>query len=250
MLGPVHTHSIVTVVTEKRELLPRPQQRILSFGCFCMVKTGKYTLDTQAFKSLFVLGLMQVIAMTTASLVILVGGIVGERMAPTSTLATMPVAAMVIGTAIFSIPAALLMQHVGRRAGFALAMFACGFSALLAAVAVEGSHFWLFCAATAFIGANLAFAAQYRFAAAELVDPKESGKTVSLLLFCGIGGGILGPVILALDVTPMSAPTDAFGILFLLCMVTAMVFGLFYRNVCLSHLEEPQLNGYGVMLLP
>ena len=39
----------------------------------------------------------------------------------------------------------------------------------------------------------MAFAHQYRFAAAESVDKKQAPKAISLLLFAGILSALLGP---------------------------------------------------------
>ena len=44
--------------------------------------------------------------------------ILGSGLAPDKSLATLPVAVMVIGTAIASLPAAILMRRLGRRTGF------------------------------------------------------------------------------------------------------------------------------------
>jgi len=54
-------------------------------------------------------------------LLVTVGGIVGYQLTPDPGLATLPVALMVIGTALATVPAALIMQKFGRKAGFVLA---------------------------------------------------------------------------------------------------------------------------------
>ena len=56
----------------------------------------------------------------------LLGGIVGATMAPVPGLATLPVALMIVGTAMSTIPASLLMRRVGRKVGF---IFAAAYSA-------------------------------------------------------------------------------------------------------------------------
>ncbi len=126
-------------------------------------------------------------------MIVLVGGIVGSRLAPSPAWSTLPVAAMVIGLAVSSAPAALLMKRIGRRPGFllgaALAVVACG----LGALAMGRGAFALLCAATALIGVNGAFVSQYRFAAAESADAAQAGKAVSLVLAGGVLAGLLGP---------------------------------------------------------
>ena len=54
------------------------------------------------------------------TMMVLVAGIVGAKIAPSAELATLPMAMMVIGTAAATIPAALLMQKVGRKLGMTI----------------------------------------------------------------------------------------------------------------------------------
>jgi MFS family permease len=144
-------------------------------------------------RNLLLLSAGQALGSAGVSLVVLVGGIVGTRLAPSPAWSTLPVAAMVVGLAAFSAPAALLMKRIGRRPGFllgaALAMLAAG----LGALAMARDSFTLLCAATALIGANGAFVSQYRFAAAESADEAQAGKAVSLVLVGGVVAGLLGP---------------------------------------------------------
>lgn len=46
------------------------------------------------------------------------GALLGGALAPDKGFATIPIAVMVIGTAIASLPAAILMRKHGRRVGF------------------------------------------------------------------------------------------------------------------------------------
>jgi MFS family permease len=127
------------------------------------------------------------------SAVSLLGGLIGSEIAPSRALATLPVSLMVVGVAMFSIPASALMKRIGRRNGFRLAAVIAAAGGLLAAWAVGGGEFWLFCLATFLMGANSAFVQQYRFAAAESVLPESAGRAVALVLVGGIVAGFLGP---------------------------------------------------------
>jgi MFS family permease len=60
----------------------------------------------------------QVLAVSGSAGVVLVGGLIGVELAPLLDLATLPVSVAVVGTALATIPAALLMQRIGRRRGF------------------------------------------------------------------------------------------------------------------------------------
>ncbi len=66
-------------------------------------------------RTLPVLSIAQAFSQTAAPVIVLLGGIVGTRLAPSHDLATLPVAFMIIGTAITTIPAALLMSRIGRK---------------------------------------------------------------------------------------------------------------------------------------
>ncbi len=131
--------------------------------------------------------------MAGASVVVLLGGIIGSELAPSPALATLPISLMIVGAALFAIPAAMLMEKIGRRRGFMAGSTLAGLAALLAAYAVAWESFGLFCIATLFLGANGAFAQQYRFAAAESVAPRNAGRAVSFVLLGSILAGFFGP---------------------------------------------------------
>ncbi|MCZ0944420.1 MAG: MFS transporter [Gammaproteobacteria bacterium] len=137
--------------------------------------------------------LAQVVFVSGSVLVVTLGGIVGSEMAPHPSLATLPLSLMVVGTALAAVPAALLMQRIGRRYGFACgALLAIG-SALLAVLGLEVRSFALFTGAAGLIGATMAFGAQLRFAAAESVAPQRAGWAISIILLGSIGGAVIGP---------------------------------------------------------
>ncbi len=137
--------------------------------------------------------LAQVIFVSGSVLIITLGGIVGSEMAPHPSLATLPLSLMVVGTALATVPAALLMQRIGRRYGFACGAVLAACGALLAVLGLEINSFVLFTAAVGLIGATLAFSAQFRFAAAESVAPERAGWAISIILLGSIGGAIVGP---------------------------------------------------------
>jgi MFS family permease len=127
--------------------------------------------------------------------VVLAGGIVGESLAPSPLLATLPITALVVGLAAAAVPVALLIRRVGRRAGFVIGAAVSAAGALVAARATAVGSFAEFCAATFVMGAAGACVQQYRFAAAESVDVRHTGRAVSLVLVGGIIAGALGPEI-------------------------------------------------------
>ena len=147
------------------------------------------------FRTLPVLSIAQAFSQTAAPVIVLLGGIVGTRLAPSHDLATLPVAFMIIGTAITTIPAALLMSRIGRKNGFMLSALAASLAGVLAAYAISESNFWLFCASTMIIGGNNAFVQQYRFAVAEVAAPDQVGKSLSILMLAGVFAAWMGPAV-------------------------------------------------------
>ena len=130
-------------------------------------------------------------------LLVTIGGIVGSRIAPSPNLATLPVSLMVLGTAAMTVPAAMLMQRFGRRSGFCGGSVLGLVAALIGAEALGSDAFWGFAAAALGVGATLAFAQQFRFAAAESVPAERAGQAISLILLGSIGGALLGPELVA-----------------------------------------------------
>jgi MFS family permease len=145
------------------------------------------------WRNVLILSLSQALGLSGGAAVVLLGGIIGSDIAPTASLATLPISIMVVGVALATIPAALLMRRIGRRRGFMVAALVAAVAALLAAYAVSRESFGLFCIATLFIGTNTAFMQQYRFAAVESADVAHAGRAVSFVLLGGIAGGFLGP---------------------------------------------------------
>jgi MFS family permease len=144
-------------------------------------------------RNILVLTMSQALGLSAAPMIVLIGGIIGADLASDQAWATMPLALMVIGTASFTIPAALLMGRIGRRYGFIVGMTLALFASLIGIYAIHSRSFLLFCMATFGIGGNMAFVQQYRFAAAESVDHAHIGRAVSLVLVGGIIAAFLGP---------------------------------------------------------
>jgi MFS family permease len=182
-------------------------------------------------RNVFILSTAQALAMSGIPIVVLLGGILGAEMAPSPILTTFPVAIMVVGLALSTLPAAFLMRRIGRKPGFIGAAVLAGFAALLAGYAVQQSSFTLLCIATFFIGSNGAFVQQYRFAATESVEPERSGRAVSFVLLGGIAAGFLGPEIAvrASELFPATLYMGSFVMMAGLYALTALVL-LFYSE--------------------
>jgi len=145
------------------------------------------------YRNLSLLIVCQFISATGAIAVVTLGGIIGATLAENQAFATFPVSMMVLCVAAVAIPAAMLMKRVGRKAGFAFGSLSAIVAMLLAAWSLQQQNFWLFVAAAGMVGINMAFTQQYRFAAAESVEPAFVGRAISMVLLGAIGGAIVGP---------------------------------------------------------
>lgn len=135
----------------------------------------------------------QALAGANSVVVFATGAIVGNMLAPSKALATLPISVFVVGMAICTLPAGAIARRHGRRAAF-LAGTACGvLVGLLAALAMVWGSFWLFCAATFFGGAYAAVVLSFRFAAADAVPPEGRARALSAVMAGGVFAGIIGP---------------------------------------------------------
>ncbi len=144
-------------------------------------------------RDVWILALAQACAACGVIVLVTFGGIVGTTLAPFPAVATLPLSLSVLGVAAASIPAALLMQRIGRKPAFiGSAVMAVGAS-LLCAVSVAAASFAGLCVAGFLLGVNMAFVQQYRFAATEYVGEKDAGRAVSTVMLGTLAAAILAP---------------------------------------------------------
>ncbi len=144
-------------------------------------------------RNVWILTLAQALAGCGTLVLIAFGGIIGARIAPDPTLATLPLSLGVVGVAAASIPAALSMQRFGRRRMFILSALAAAVAALGCAWAVAHGQFAGFCIGATFLGANMAFVQQYRFAATEYVELEEVPRAVATVMLGTLAAAFIGP---------------------------------------------------------
>ncbi|WP_437924794.1 MFS transporter [Sorangium sp. So ce291] len=125
-----------------------------------------------------VLLLCQVLGIAGVVSIQFVGSLVGERLAMDMRLATLPVALLVLASALGTWPASQLMRRFGRRPCFIAAALLSAGCLALAARAVDRSDLALFCTAVLGVGLQGAFVQQYRFA---ILEGQESSRAPRLL---------------------------------------------------------------------
>lgn len=144
-------------------------------------------------RNVLVLACAQAFTASGLTVLILLGSIVAEQLAPRASWATLPISLSVVAVALSTAPAALLMRRIGRRTGFILGAILGAGAASLAAFAIARTSFALLCVAAMLFGCSTAFSQQYRFAAAEGVAPEQVSRAVSWILLGSLGAALAGP---------------------------------------------------------
>ncbi|HET9662971.1 MAG TPA: MFS transporter [Burkholderiales bacterium] len=145
------------------------------------------------YRNVLVLSGCQATLQTVGTTMIAVTGLAGFALASDKAFATVPLTCYVLGSAVSTIPASLLMNSVGRRAGFQTGTALGMVGAAGCAFAMYIASFWLLCTGMFVLGIYTAFGKYYRFAAADAAKVEFRAKAISLTLAGGIVGGIFGP---------------------------------------------------------
>jgi len=172
----------------------------------------------------------QALILSVSSMVVFVGGLVGAKLAPVENLATLPVASVVVGTAITIPPVTLLMNTIGRRRSFFIIGIYSVLVAFLAAYSIVISNFYLFVFSTFLFGATYSCVMQFRFASMESVSEDLVPKAASMVLVGGIAAAFLGPEIAVFGKDLLGVEFAGSFILLAGLFVIAMLFLLGFRN--------------------
>jgi MFS family permease len=149
----------------------------------------------QAKRAALLLAMAAALAGSVGPAAIGLSGLVGLSLLPADRAgwATVPVTAFVVGSTLAAIPAALLMQRVGRRIGFIIGLFIGVVGCAAAGLAIIAGSFLAFTLTMAVTGASAAFGQQFRFAAADAAEPAFKARAISWVLAAGVISGVIGP---------------------------------------------------------
>jgi predicted MFS family arabinose efflux permease len=146
----------------------------------------------------------QALTGANSAVIFATGSIVGATLAPSISLATVPISMFVLGLAAGTLPTGAISRAYGRRVAFIIGT-GCGvITGLLGAYAILHASFWLFCCATFFGGLYGAVSQSYRFAAADGASTAYRPKAVSWVMAGGVFAGVLGPQLVqwTMDIWP------------------------------------------------
>lgn len=175
------------------------------------------------------LTLAQALAGANSVVIYATGSIIGNMLAPSPMLATLPISVFVVGMAACILPAGAIARRHGRRAAFMAGSGAGVLTGLLAMLAVLLGWFALFCAAAFVGGAYAAVVLSFRFAAADGVEPARRARALSLVMAGGVAAGVVGPQLVTW--TMWLWPPHVFAATFLVQAAVAVVAALILSGV-------------------
>jgi MFS family permease len=137
----------------------------------------------------------QALGQIASIIVMMIGGLAGAQLAEDARWATLPVATMLLGTAVMTFPASFWMGRVGRRAGFLGGVLFGIAGGLVAALAIAQRSLELLAFGTFLVGNQQAFVQYYRFAASEVADERFRPRAISFVMTGGVVAAVAGPLL-------------------------------------------------------
>ena len=149
-------------------------------------------------KNVWILTACQSLFMSLSVFMVFVAGIIGSGLSPIKSLSTLPVASIVVGTAISVIPVIKLMSIFGRKKVF---LSVCIYTILIIGLSILSiiyELFFLFSFSSLCLGASVATMMQFRFAAIESVDPEKRPLATAVVILGGLISAFIGTEIATL----------------------------------------------------
>src|SRR5437763_8715416 len=155
--------------------------------------TDEMADDARVRSNVVRLAAAQALTGANSAVIFATGSIVGATLAPSISLATVPLSMYVLGLASGTLPTGAISRAYGRRTAFIIGT-GCGvLTGLLGSFAILHASFLLFCGASFLGGLYGAVSQSYRFAAADGVSIAYRPKAVSWVMAGGVFAGVLGP---------------------------------------------------------
>lgn len=181
-------------------------------------------------RNVAVLTLAQMLAMSVSPAIMFIGTIIGQGLAPKSEWATLPIAALVVGTALGAYPLVTLMQQKGRKPVFFACIVVAGLACILVALSLQIQHFGLYCFAIGLIGCCLAGVQQFRFAAMESVESSKMPTAASIVMLAGVAAAFIGPELALAGKNLFALEFTGSFLLLALCYLLCAAVMFFYQQ--------------------
>ena len=184
------------------------------------------------WRNVRVLAVCQALFVSAMSINLTLTGLVGYTLVENKAYATLPFSLITVAAALTTIFAALWMQRIGRRLGFAAGALVCTLGGIISIGAILRGDFTLFCVGTACMGVFQAFAQYYRLAAADGVSLDRKSKAISLVMTGGVVAAVLGPLVAqwSRGAVPGNAFAGAYAVVTLLGLLSVLLLMWQYQD--------------------
>lgn len=145
------------------------------------------------FRNVIILALCQALGITGNIIIFSVSALAALEIAPSHTLATLPLFLQYATATVTTIPASFFMKRFGRKRGFVLGSAMASLGGSIAFFGLRSGSFPLFCLGSAFIGILIGFIPYYRFAATDMAGESFKSIALSLVLAGGVLAAVAGP---------------------------------------------------------
>jgi MFS family permease len=125
------------------------------------------------------------------------GALLAFDLTGNESLASLPLALLVVGSSATVIPISALSRRFGRRVGLTTALTTAALGAVGIVIAGVHESFAGLCVASVLFGAGNSAVLLARYAAADLSSPGQRGRAIGRVVFATTFGGIAGPNLLA-----------------------------------------------------
>tara|TARA_R110001592_G_scaffold6803_3_gene37259 strand:- start:7644 stop:8906 length:1263 start_codon:yes stop_codon:yes gene_type:complete len=188
-------------------------------------------------RNISLLFMAQPLIMSSAPIIVFIGGLLASELTTNASLATLPISLMILGVAAGSIPAAAIAKFKGRKFAFFSGFSCLLIASLLAIISTKLASFELFTLASFLFGFGGAFTQQLRFAAIESTDNEaDIPKILAILMLSGVFAAFLGPEIALTAKEWLSSPHGYAGSFLLL----AFFIGL--AALVMVFFKEPEIK--------
>ncbi|MGU9956872.1 MAG: MFS transporter [Arenicellales bacterium WSBS_2016_MAG_OTU3] len=194
-------------------------------------------------KQVLLLSMCQALWMSGMSLMIATSALVGLHLTPEPALITLPLALQFFAGMMTSLPASMLMKHIGRRGGFAIGLGLGIIGAAFCAIAVFVNDFTFFCLGSLLLGINSGFAQFYRFAAADVATEDFKSRAISYVLAGGIVAAFIGPNLAHFTRDVFVGAEFAGGYLAIVALYLVSGVVMFFLNIPMPTAAEKSSGG-------
>ena len=190
---------------------------------------GAHT-DTRAKRNVAVLVAAQAILGSQITMVFVIGGLVGQQLAPNPCLVTLPITMIVFGSMTTAPWMSALMQRFGRRAGFVAGAVGGLAGSATAVMAIHLDSFLLLLLGSWMTGMYMSAQGFYRFAAIDTASAEFRPKAISFVLAGGLIAAVIGPQLVSVltEGNPVATADRYLPVYYAAMLINGFGMGLYF----------------------